>query len=326
MSKSTNLPIEPATPTPHEPALVDAGGRKKLLARRTLRSIPRLPVGSSPPLSFAQERLWLLEQLEPGSPAYNRPLALRLTGALDAAALSRALQAIVDRHEILRTCFITRDAQAVPVVSPGHKLQLPLVELADGDSAQRLEQAQRLATEDSLRPFDLERQPPFRATLFRLSAEDHVLLLVFHHIAFDGWSARVFQHEFAALYRQFHSGDSAVLPELPIQYSDFAHWQRELSGEQARGSLDQYWVPHLRGILPLDLPTDRPRPSVQSHRGAGVVVDLCESVTDSLKALGRNENCTLFMVLLAAYQSLLARYTGSHDIAVGSPIGLRPKA
>ena len=195
MSSSTNIPNEPMTPNRQESAPPNAGWRTKLQSRRARRSIPRRADSSVPQLSFAQEQLWLLEQLEPGSPAYNRPFALRLTGRLDESALRRSLQKIVDRHEILRTRFVAGNGQALPVVSRSHTLQLPLIEPADADSAQRLEHAVRLAKEESLRPFDLAHESPFRAALLRLSSEDHVLLVVFHHIAFDGWSARVFMEE-----------------------------------------------------------------------------------------------------------------------------------
>jgi amino acid adenylation domain-containing protein len=320
---STNIPSVPVIPNRQESAPPNAGWRTKLQSRRARRSIPRRADSSVPQLSFAQEQLWLLEQLEPGSPAYNRPLALRLTGLLDESALRRSLQAIIDRHEILRTRFMAGNGQALPVVSRSHTLQLPLIEPADADSAQRLEHARRLAREESLRPFDLAHESPFRATLLRLGSEEHVLLMVFHHIAFDGWSARVFLEELATLYRQFRSGELPWLPELPIQYSDFAHWQRREFASPKLTSASNYWKTQLSDVQPLDLPTDRPRPKVQSHHGACVVIVLPESLASSLKALGRQENATLFMVLLAAFQVLLARYSGMDDIAVGSPVAGR---
>ena len=177
--------------------------------------------------------------------------------------------------------------------------------------------------EESLRPFDLGHESPLRATLLRLSSEDHVLLVVFHHIAFDGWSARVFQNELATLYQQFHSGESPQLSELPIQYSDFAHWQRREFASAKLTSASNYWKTQLSDLQPLDLPADRPRPKAQSHHGACVAIVLSESLAASLRALGRQENATLFMVLLAAFQVLLARYSGMDDIAVGSPVAGR---
>ena len=162
-----------------------------------------------------------------------------------------------------------------------------------------------------------------RATLLRSGSEDHILLLVFHHMVFDGWSARVFRGELSSLYRKFQAGEPPVLPELPIQYADFAHWQRQNLDEQARLNQLKYWVSQLSGSVPLDLPTDRPRPSVQTHRGGCVELALSESLANSLKALGRQENATLFMVLLAAFQSLLARYTGLEDVSVGAPVAGR---
>jgi len=294
--------------------------RQKLLARRVARSIPRQTDRNSLPLSFAQERLWLLERLEPGSPSYNRPLALRLTGALDEAALRNALQAIVDRHEILRTRFSAGTDQAVHVVASGCPLDLRFIELVVSDSAEGVAHARRLATEESLRPFQLEHEAPLRATLVRCDRQDHVLILVFHHMVFDGWSARVFQTELATLYRQFHNGESPSLPELPIQYADFAHWERQKFALQKP---IKYWEGQLSGAVPLDLPTDRPRPSVQTHQGGCVSLILPENVANSLRVLARQENATLFMMLLAAFQTLLARYTGLEDITVGTPVAGR---
>ena len=310
--------------TPQQkPASADASWRERLRSRRVARSIPRLADRHAPPLSFAQERLWLLVQLEPGSPAYNRPLALRLTGLLDEAALRQALQTILDRHEVLRARFKTRDGRPEQVISPRLALDLGVIELTEPTSTERESRARRLATEEALRPFDLSQDPILRATLLRLGAQEHVLLLVFHHVAFDGWSARLFVDELTHLYRALTTGTSPALAEIPIQYSDFAHWQRQrLGGELFERQL-HYWTQQLSGGVPVDLPTDRPRPSVQAHRGGCTEIFLPEPLAASLKALSRRENATLFMVLLAAFQALLARYTGSEDIAVGSPVAGR---
>ena len=301
----------------------DASWRERLRARRPARGIPRLADRGSPPLSFTQERLWLLEQLEPNNPVYNRPLALQLTGPLDESALRQALQSLTARHEVLRTRFTARDGQSQQIISPELVLDLRVIELSEPNPLERAAQARRLATEEALRPFDLAHDPVLRATLLRLGSEEHVLLLVFHHIVFDGWSARVFRDELASLYREFRAGTSPLLPELPIQYADFAHWQRQrVAGELLERQL-LYWKQQLRGCVPVDLPTDRPRPSVQSHRGGCIQICLTEPLTDSLKALSRRENATLFMVLLTAFQALLARYTGLEDIAVGTPVAGR---
>jgi amino acid adenylation domain-containing protein len=322
--KSTDaIPREPENPPRQEPAPLGASWREMLQSPRAARAIPRLTDRRSLPLSFGQEGLWFLGQLEPESPIYNRPLALRLTGLLDEAALRQALETIIDRHEVLRTRFITRDGQPAQVVSPRLALDLRLIELSNLPSAERESHARGLATEEALRPFDLARDPVLRATLLRLGEQDHLLLLVFHHIAFDAWSARVLLGEFARLYPALSTGGSPTLAELPIQYSDFAHWQRQHTGGELLEGQVRYWKQQLSGCPPLDLPTDRPRPSVPSHRGGCTEVFLPEPLADSLKALGRHENATLFMTLLAAFQVLLSRYTGREDIAVGSALAGR---
>jgi aspartate racemase len=287
-------------------------------ARAAERSIPRRGNHGPCPLSFLQERLWLLDQLEPGSAAYNRPLALRLTGLLDESALRQALRTIIDRHEILRTRFTNQGGQPAQVISPTLALDLRIIDLSALDPTEREPRARDLATVEALRPFDLSKDPVFRATLLRLGEQDHILLLVFHHIAFDAWSARVFLGELATLYSALTTGGSPALAQLPIQYSDFAHWQRQrVSGELLERQMG-YWKSQLRGSTPLDLPTDRPRAMVHTRWGACTEIFLPEPHARSLKALGKRENCTLFMVLLAAFQVLLGRYTGSEDIVVAS--------
>jgi amino acid adenylation domain-containing protein len=316
-------PSQPENTRLEKPAPIDASWQKNLQFRRPARSIPRLADQHSLPLSFAQERLWFLGQLEPGSPVYNRPLALRLAGLLDEFALRRALQAIVDRHEILRARFTARNGRPEQVVSPRWILELRVVEFNELASTERASRAKQVATEEAVRPFDLARDPVLRATLLRLDDQAHVLLLVFHHVAFDGWSVRVFVDELTTLYRAFSTRTLPALAEIPIQYSDFAHWQRQrVSGELLDRQL-RYWKQQLSGCVPVDLPTDRPRPAVQSHRGGYTELFFSEPLVDSLKALSRSENSTLFMVLLAAFQALLSRYTGCEDIAVGSPVAGR---
>ncbi len=323
MKGTPAIPSGPEGIPRQEPAPADASGREKPQSRRALRGIPRLADRHAPPLSFAQEKVWLLDQLEPGSPVYNRPLALRLTGSLDESALRRAVQTLVDRHEVLRTRFKVRDGQPRQVISPNLALDMAVVELSELAPSECESRAKRLATEESLRPFDLAQDSVLRATLLRLGKQEHVLLLVFHHIAFDAWSARVFIEEFADLYRALSTGSSPALAELPIQYSDFAIWQRQrLGGELLERQL-LYWKQQLSGCAPLDLPTDRPRLGAQSHRGGCTEMFLPEPLADSLMALSRRENATLFMALLAAFQVLLSRYTGCEDIAVGSALAGR---
>jgi len=263
------------------------------------------------PLSFAQERLWFLEQLEPGNTAYNIAAAYRLRGPLDVAALERSLNEIVRCHEVLRTTFATMDGRPVQVIAPEMSLTLPVEDLQELPEAEREAEAQRLLTEEAQRPFDLEKGPLLRAALLRLDEEEHVLLLTMHHIVSDGWSMGVFNRELAVLYEAFSVGKPSPLPELPIQYADFAVWQREwLQGEVLEEQL-AYWREHLGGDLSvLELPTDRPRPAAQSFRGATQSFVLSGDLTESLKALSRREGVTLFMTLLAAFKTLLYRYTG----------------
>lgn len=323
MKNTDAIPSEAENTPPEESAPLDVIWREKLQSRRVARVIPRLANRHAPPLSFAQEKVWLLDQLEPGSPVYNRPLALRLTGSLDEFALRRAVQTIVDRHEVLRARFKVRDGQPEQVISPTLALNMAFVDLSDLSRSEGKSHARGLATEEALRPFNLAQDSVLRATLLRLGKQEHVLLLVFHHIAFDAWSARVLIGEFAKLYRALSTGSSPALAALPIQYSDFANWQRQrLEGELLERQL-LYWRQQLSGCVPVSLPTDRPRPVTLSHRGGCTKMFLPETLTDSLMVLSGRENSTLFMVLLAAFQVLLSRYTACDDVAVGSALAGR---
>ncbi len=298
-------------------------------ARRTARGLSVPPVErvlreGELPLSFAQQRLWFLEQLGPGTPLYNIPSAVRFIGQLDVVALEQSLNEIVRRHEILRTIFATVDGQAVQVITPQLSLRVSLVDLSSLPPAEREPEALRLAAEEAQRPFDLVRGPLLRARLLRLDEEDHVALLTMHHIVSDGWSTGVLVQEIAALYPAFSAGQPSPLPDLPIQYADFAHWQRQwLQGEVLEKQLD-YWKRQLAALPPsLELPTDRPRPAIQSYRGAHKMFALPKSISESLKILSHQEGTTLFITLLAAFQALLFRYTGQEDISVGAPIANR---
>ena len=279
------------------------------------------------PLSFAQERLWFLDQFEPGSPFYNIPAAVRLTGKLDVVALERTLNEIVRRHEVLRTTFATVNREPVQVISPARMLSLPVIDLQDLPQTRREAEAMRLATEEARRPFDLTRGPLLRGSLLRLDQEEHIVLLTMHHIVSDGWSMGVLVAEIGAIYEAFSTGQPSPLPELPIQYADFAVWQREwLEGEILETQLD-YWKGHLGGDPGiLELPIDRPRPAVQTNRGATQSRKLPRRLTESLKALSLQERVTLFMTLLAAFQTLLHRYSGQDRVGVGSPIANRSRA
>jgi amino acid adenylation domain-containing protein len=279
------------------------------------------------PLSFAQERLWFLDQLEAGSAVYNIPVARRLVGALDVAALERALSEIVRRHQALRTTFAQADGAPVQVISPFAGFALPLEDLSDLDDADRQAAVRRRAGEEARRAFDLAAGPLFRAALLRLGAEEHVLLLSMHHIVSDGWSLGVLFRELSALYAAYRDGSESPLPELAVQYADYAVWQREqLAGEVLDRQL-AYWAERLAGAPELlELPTDRPRPPVQTYRGASVPVALSPELLERLQALGRSEGATLYMTLLGAFQVLLSKYSGSRDVVVGSPIAGRTRA
>ncbi len=279
------------------------------------------------PLSFAQERLWFLDQFEPDSPFYNIPAAVHLSGRLDVVALEQTLNEIVRRHESLRTTFGTMDGKPIQIISPSLTLNLPIVDLRDLPEDEREAEAMRLANEEAKRPFNLSRGPLLRVTLLRLDEEEYLVLLTMHHIISDGWSIGVFIGELTTLYKAFSCGKPSPLPELPIQYADFAHWQREwLRGEVLEAQLD-YWKRHLDGDLGiLELPTDRPRPAVYTNRGGTQSLKLTRHLTEALKAISRQERGTLFMTLLAAFQTLLHRYTGQDNINVGSPIASRNRA
>jgi amino acid adenylation domain-containing protein len=293
----------------------------------TSRVIPCRPDEAVYPLSFAQERFWFLDQLEPGNPVYNRLMAVRLTGSLDVVVLERVLNEILRRHEVLRANYSNVDGQPVQRVVPVMTLGLPMIDLVKLPESERLDEAARLAREEAQRAFDLNQGHLLRSTLLHTDDEEHILLLVMHHICFDGWSAKVFVREMAELYEAFSASKPSPLPGLPIQYADFAHWQRQwLQGEVLETQL-AYWKKALVGISPiLDLPTDRPRPAQQTNRGACHRLLLPVSLLESLKAFGRQEGVTLFMALLAAFQVLLYRYTGQEDIVVGSPIAGRTRA
>ena len=291
-----------------------------------LRPPPIVPVarGGDLPLSFAQRRLWFIDQLMPEDAAYNIPAAVRLKGPLNVVALERSLNEIVKRHEALRTTFAVVDGAPVQIIAPSLTVAPSLVDLGKLSENERELEVRRLAAEEAGRPFDLVRGPLLRLTLLRLGEEEHVGLLVMHHIVFDGWSTGILIREMAVLYEAFSSGRSSPLAPLPIQYADFAHWQRQwLQGEILETQL-AYWRRQLAGASPLlELPTDHPRPPIQTFRGAHQSLVLSKGVSEGLKALSRQEGVTLFMTLLAAFEVLLHRHTGQDDVIVGTPVANR---
>lgn len=287
------------------------------------RTIPRRANRESCPLSFSQQRLWFLDQLEPESPLYNTSKAIRLSGALNVEALQKSLDAIVARHEILRTNIVALDGNPIQVITKNRSVKLAVIDLSEWADGERQAEMHRLLNAEALRPFDLSSGLMLRTTLLRLGENDHVLLLLIHHIASDGWSMGILSRELAALYGAFSTGKPYPLPELPIQYADFAVWQRQwFRGEVLETQLS-YWRKQLDNLATLQLPTDRPRPAIQSFRGARQTLALPKDLSVALKALSRKEGVTLFMTLLAAFQTLLHRYAGQEDIAVGTDVANR---
>ena len=275
--------------------------------------------------SFSQERQWMLDQLQADPQVYNMPFATRLLGPLDVHSLERALGEIVSRHESLRTTFRFADGQLMQVIASRMAVKLPVADFPDTADGQTRSLDAELVQEAE-RPFDLAEGPLVRARLLRLGADEHVLLLTLHHIVADDWSMGVFVEEMAALYRAFARGEASPLAELPVQYPDFAAWQREqLRGERLDEQLG-YWRGQLGdGLAALDLPADRPRPPVQTYRGAEVQITLAAGCARQLRELGGRQDATLFMTLLAGLAALLARYTGQDDLAVGTFIANRPR-
>ncbi|MEH1938078.1 MAG: amino acid adenylation domain-containing protein [Nostoc sp.] len=278
------------------------------------------------PLSFAQERLWLLNQLEPDNPFYNEQVALKLHGKLNVVALEQSLNKIISRHEALRTNFRTFNEQPVQVIAESLTLNLSVVDLTELLESEREIACQQLATAEAIRPFDLANSGLIRASVLKLTELEHVLLLTFHHIVFDAWSMGVLMQELATIYSALCNNLPTELPELPIQYADFAIWQRQwLQTEVLQTQLD-YWKQLLKNAPTLlELPTDRPRPAIQTFQGAIQSVEFSEELTEAIANFSRQEGATLFMTLLAAFVTLLYRYTGSDDIVVGTPLAKRDR-
>jgi amino acid adenylation domain-containing protein len=277
------------------------------------------------PLSFAQQRLWVLDQMEPNNPLYNVPRPIRITGPLNSDALQKSLNQIVSRHELLRTSFHTVDGQPVQRIAESVNLPVETADLRLIPEPEREVEARRLAAEEAVRPFNLTQVPLLRAKLLRLAASDHVLLLTMHHIVSDAWSAAVFQQEFSALYEAFSTGTSATLPELTIQYADYAHWQRHwLQGKTLETQLT-FWRNQLVGAPPLlKLSTDRTRPQIRTFRGGHHTAALPKTLVDGLKLLSQRQGVTLFMTLFAVFQMLLARCSGQEDMVIGTDVANRP--
>jgi amino acid adenylation domain-containing protein len=287
------------------------------------------PSATHPPLvtfpaSFGQERLWFLDRLQPGSSFYNVGIGLRLLGRLDVTALTWSLNALLERHEGFRTTFAWRPEGPVQVIAPELSLELTVVDVPGESPGEREQEMWDRLRQAAGQPFDLEQGPLFRAWLWRVAAEDHVLCLSFHHIIFDAWSQGILLQDLTALYRSCVAGQPSALPALPIQYADYAVWQREqLQGDALEKQL-AYWKRRLTNSPPLlELPTDYPRPPIQTFRGAFYPLNLSAELTEALRKFGQQHRATLYMVLLTGFVMLLHRYTGQRDIVVGTPVSNR---
>ncbi|HEX4497783.1 MAG TPA: non-ribosomal peptide synthase/polyketide synthase, partial [Thermoanaerobaculia bacterium] len=319
------LPLRELFASPTIAELAAAVAARRGLAEGPAAPIEALADRSDLPLSFAQQRLWFLDRLDPGSPVYNLPAAFRLLGPLDAGALERGLDEIFRRHEILRTTFAEgADGEPRQVVALFRPAGLPRIDLAALPAAAAGVEADRLAAWEARRPFDLARGPLARAFLLRLGAGEHHLLFYCHHIVFDGWSVGVLQHELEALYTAFTAGRPSPLPAPALQYGDFAVWQRRRLDREVMAGQLAYWRQRLAGAPEaIELPTDRPRPAVQSFRGALLALGLPAELAAGLRALTRSESSTLFITAFAAFAALLGRFTGQSDLVVGSPVAGR---
>jgi amino acid adenylation domain-containing protein len=286
------------------------------------------PIRSSPrngplPLSFSQERIWFLHQLFPKSAAYNMPSGIRIKGPLNKAALEQSFNAMVRRHEILRTTFDIVDGRPAQIIASDGSVKLPVIDLRPLSTQARENRISELLTNQAKEPFDLVNGPLLRTALLQLDEEEHILFIAAHHIISDQWSYGVFGHELMAFYETFSSENSALLLDLPIQYADFAQWQRQwLQGDVLEAQLT-YWMQQLADIPVLDLPTDRPRPAIQTFSGAHQILSLSPALIEAVRVLCRQEQVTPFMFLLTIFKTLLFRYTDQADIAVGTPIANR---
>ena len=298
--------------------------KKKGITAAPVHSLVRRTESGPTPLSYAQRRLWILDRLAGATPEYNLPQALRLRGELDRAALARALNAIVERHDSLRTHFAETEREPVQIIAPALLLEVPLDDLSPLEAAARQAALEAALAREVEEPFDLRHGPVLRARLLRLAEREHVLLLTLHHIVSDVWSMAVFDREFAALYAAFRQGRPNPLEPLPVQYADFALWQRHGLAGEGMGEGLAYWKRQLSGAPDrLDLPTDRPRPKTQTFAAADYALTLPADRVAALLALGQQSGATLYMTLLAAFALLLQRHSGQDDIVVGSPIANR---
>ena len=318
----TELPLRALFEAPTVATLAAEIVRTREAGAATAPPLTRASRGRRLPLSFAQRRLWFLDQFEPGGCAYNVPTAVTLTGELNIAALEQTLKEIVRRHESLRTTFAIVEGEPVQQIGPPDAFEFRFLDLQALPEAERQAEAVRIAREEARRPFDLAQGPIFRALLARLTPTEHLLASTMHHIVSDGWSLGLLTREFGTLYAAYAAGSRSPLPDLEIQYADFAVWQHDALGEVFDRQL-AYWTTRLQNVPALSLPTDHPRPTTEVGIAGKQSWDFPAALTASLRDLSRREGVTLFMTLLAAFQTLLSRYTGQTDIVVGTPIANR---
>ncbi|MBV9265441.1 MAG: amino acid adenylation domain-containing protein, partial [Acidobacteriaceae bacterium] len=325
LTMGTDLPLRSIFESPTLEAL--AARIAKTTRSVQIAAIPHTPRNRPLPLSSAQERLWFLDQLAPDNSFYSAPLAMRLKGPLDPNALRDAVNGLIRRHEVLRTTYRLQNDRPVQVTAPELRIDVPIIDVSFFPLERRETEARQRMVEEARRPFDLRTGPVLRAFLVRLDEMDHALLLNIHHIATDGWSIWPFIQELGTLYKASVAGEQSPLSELPIQYADFAVWHREWLESEEVAQQFAYWKNQLAGAPErMELPTDRPRPTVQTYRGAIETIVLPVELLDALRALSQRENATLYMTLLATFQILLFRYTGQEKIVVGSPIANRTRA
>jgi amino acid adenylation domain-containing protein len=324
MSKAHEIELRRSKLTPEQRAMLDQRLRAKPTASDRAGSITRRKLQSPAPLSFAQQRLWFLEQWDSGNPLYNLSRSLRFEGGLNIQAVEKSLTELLRRHEVLRTCFRSEKESLVQIIGPSVPVRPSLIDLSEINEAAREDEAKRLGSEEAERPFNLAEGPLMRTTLVRLGEDDHLVLFTIHHIVTDGWSMGLLIEEVARLYEAFSNGHKSPLEELPIQYADFASWQREwLQGDVLNEQI-AYWKKALMGAPhALQFPTDHPRSASSGRKAASHSLFIGNELVAPLKTFSRQEGATFFMTLLAAYQVLLHRYSGQEDILVGSPIAGR---
>ena len=321
----TNVSQRIASLPPEKRALLERALLKQRASSAADQAIPRRDEDGPCRMSSAQERVWFLHQMYPDNAAYNLFRVWRMEGSLDVAALKKALDTIVVRHQVLRTTFEMRGDVPVQVVGETRPVELTSSDMSGIPKAKREQKARDRMVAEARRPFDLARDLMLRGALIRLGEHEHLLAVTMHHIAFDGWSLGVLNDELAALYKSFVEGSDSAPPPPPIQYTDYAQWQRSHFKGGVLESQVSYWRRQLAGAPPVEMPTDHTRPAFPSFRGGKHHLLISRKLTDALSALSKQEGVTLFMTLLSAFQTLLYRYSGQEDVSVGSAIAGRSR-